>query len=88
MSLPERELKGEEAGTVCEGVIGRGGVRGWAFGDVQHEFGPGSAVCGGSPRDDGEDQGAGAVTHQREEKVRSEREKEIRFPFLIFWRHQ
>ena len=82
MSFLEGELKGEEEGSVCEDPIGRGGVRRGSSGDVQHEFGTGSAICRGGSRDDGEDQGIG--TESREEKVmssecgvRSENPKEL-----------
>lgn len=60
MSFLEGESSGEEAGGVCEGVVGGGGVGVGSVGDVQHEFGSGSAVCGGGSGDDGEGSAFGA----------------------------
>ena len=82
MSLPEGELKGEEEGTVCEDPIGRGGFRGVSSGDVQHEFGAGSAICGGGPRDDGEDKKFRAEPSQKEtesSKLKAESKKPLSF---------
>ena len=70
MSLLEGKLKGEEEGAVCEDPIGRGGVRGGSSGDVQHEFGTGSAVCRGGSRDDGEDQGVGTEPSEKRKVIR------------------
>ena len=70
MSLPEGELEGEEEGPICEGVIGGGGVRRGSLGNVQHEFGSGSEICGDSPGDDGEDQGFRTQPGQKRKVIR------------------
>jgi len=64
--LLERKLEGQEEGSICEGFIGRGGIGFGSFGDVQYEFSTGSAICGDSPRDDGEDPGIGAESREKQ----------------------
>ena len=83
MSFSEREFESEEEGSVCEDVVGGGGFRGWSDRDVQYEFGPGSEICRGSPRDDREDQGFGTESRETKKVIRRSgyqgtRMKEIR----------
>lgn len=66
MPFFEGEFEGEEACGVCEGVVGGGGIGVGSGGDVQHEFGPGSAFCRGGQGDDREDTGIGAESCQKE----------------------
>lgn len=70
MSFLEGKPQGQEAGSVCEDVVGRGGVGQWASGDVQHELSPGAEVCRGGPRDDREDPGPGAESREEEKVIR------------------
>ena len=68
MSFSQGKLEGEEEGSVCEGVIGGGGFGRGSIGDVQHEFGSGSAVCRDSPGDDRK--GPGSWTFSGQKKVK------------------
>ena len=83
MPLLERKPQGQEEGSVRQRIIGGGGIGFWSFGDVQHELGPGSAICGDCPRDDGEDSGVRAEPREKIErgrwKVEGRDERKARF---------